>query len=73
MIPAAVANTTNCQAPNINHDSGRLATGWSVSRGTAQCSAPRKAFARKPYATALVWIIRHRPGASNSTPLSGFQ
>jgi len=47
-MPAAVASTMNCQAPKMNQLRALLATGWKVSLGTAQCSEPRKAFARKP-------------------------
>ncbi len=72
-IPTPVPSTTICQAVRMNHDNRRSSTGLSVSRGTAQCSAPRKALARKPYAITLVCTIRQRPGENNSKPFSGFQ
>ena len=47
-MPTAVASTTTCQATKMNYDKRRSSTGLKVSRGMAQCSAPRNALARKP-------------------------
>ena len=42
------------QAAKMKYDNRRERTGRSVSRGTAQCNAPRNALAMKPYAIPLV-------------------
>ncbi len=47
-MPTAVLVTTTCQAMKMNQESLGCSTGRSVSRGMAQCKAPRKAFAMKP-------------------------
>ena len=47
-MPTAVDSTTTCQAAKMKYESERLSTGRSVSRGIAQCSAPRKLLAMKP-------------------------
>ena len=45
---ALAVDTPGCQAAKMKYERARLKTGLSVSRGTAQCKAPRKALARKP-------------------------